>query len=122
MVVLLVTLWCICHLPGVGLLLGLTVDWVFFPSDWALSGVDLCDLLGALALFNTSVLFHCHCFDLRGTYRRVKFFSYTSWRGLMFHHSHALKDYLSQFTKSVTSHPVREPLNLCRGGGGGSKD
>ena len=36
------------------------MDWVFFPSDWALSGMDLCDLLGDSDLFITPVLFHCH--------------------------------------------------------------
>ena len=48
------------------------MDWVFFPSDWALSGVDLCDLLGDFDLLNMPVLFHCRCLDFRDTYRRVE--------------------------------------------------
>ena len=35
-----------CDRLALGFDIWLNMDWVFFPSDWALSGVDLCDLLG----------------------------------------------------------------------------
>ena len=49
------------------------MDWVVLPLDWALSCVDVCDLLGDLDLSITPVLFYCHGLDICKLARELNF-------------------------------------------------